>query len=186
MATFPSKFIQAKNCTITSETETELTSYGMVTQVGKRGNPHKWAIEFTTRLHNEEDIRELGAFLDSLDGRFTEFNLPCPLRFMTNSNDFSIVNTIPAGFNVITIQNGIIAKAGDFIKFTNHDKVYKIVSFNASNGTIEIYPRLFTQVPSTARIQEAIFTCRMTKDKTSLRLDGGKMKYPLLVTAIEK
>ena len=124
---------------ITSKTFTEITSYGMNDQVDKRGNPHKWLLDFTTRLLNHVQSRELTAFLDSLDGQYYTFTLPCPLPFLGSTSSFAIASDTAVGLNSVSVK-GLSANserglmAGDYIKFDNHDKVYKITETVTSSG----------------------------------------------------
>ncbi len=194
MSEFPSKFLRAQQCTITSKTFTELTEYGMNTEVAKRGNPHKWRIEFRTPPLWSNDARELQAFLDSLDGRYGTFTLPSPLLFMGTTKSFNVDNNALAGLASVDVGgldpsdvNAI--KGGNFIKFDNHDKVYKITKSVGSDvggkATINIYPRLFANVIASEGVTNAIFTLRMTKDDLSLSLNATQGLQPVLITAIE-
>ena len=180
---------------ITSKTFTELTTYGMNTQVGKRGNPHKWLIDFTTRLLNHKDARELTAFLDSLDGQYNTFTLPCSLPFLGSSTSFNVAANAVAGSNTVDVKNLQLNDVealvvGDYINFDNHSKVYKIMQTVTSNGsglaTMTIYPRLQQNINVDDSIDEANFTVRMTKDTSSLSLVGGKLHLPIKFSVIEE
>lgn len=187
----PSKFARARKCTITSKTLTEVTEYGFVNQVSKRGDGQKWAIEFTTGLLEERDARELSAFLDSLNGRYESFTMDCPLRYLGKNNSFKVDGT--AGTNTLAVNqlynnNTEVLVAGDFISIEGHDKVYKIVTGTdadgAGNGSITIFPKLMTTV-SNANGSRATFTLRMVSDNNSLALDAVKTHHRVLISAIE-
>lgn len=191
---FPNDFIQARDCLITSKTFTEVTEYGMNTQVAKRGNPHKWLLDFTTRLLTDLRSRELSAFLDGLDGRYETFTLPCPLPFLGVSRSFSVGNGVYAGSNTIEVKglpaNTVLALvAGDFINFNNHTKTYKILKNVTSNVSghafMTIHPRLQTWVSTNELIVEGVFSLRMTKDTSGLSLSGSKSHTPIKFSAIE-
>jgi hypothetical protein len=188
---FPEKFARARKCTITSRTLTEVTEYGFVTQVSKRGNGQKWAVEFTTGLLDERYARELSAFLDSLNGRYETFTMKCPLRYLSYNENYTASGSI--GTNSLSLSNltpnltdAILA--GDFISIDGHDKVYKIVKGVSSNGSgqgvIEIFPKLQTSVSSKV-VSRAIFTLRMVSDNNSLALDAIKSHHTVLISAIE-
>ena len=190
---FPNEFIQPSKCLITSKTFTELTDYGFNIEVAKRGNPHKWLIDFTTRKLSHHNSREVQAFLDSLDGRYVTFTLPCPLPFMGGTNSFSVVGSNAAGSNQVNVDglpNSTVKAlmAGDFIKFDNHDKCYKIIESLDSNGVgagvMKIHPRLQFNINDNDVISEGVFTLRMTKDTTGLSL-SGKVHEIIKVSAIE-
>ena len=191
---FPTKFVKAQTCMITSKTDTEVTTYGMNTVVAKRGNPHKWVVDFATPPMQHEAARELGAFLDSLDGRYETFTLTCPLPFLGGTATFQTGSLGGQGDNSISVT-GLPAdeidalKAGDFIKFNGHDKVYKIVQNADSNGsglaTMYFHPRLQAIVAPSTAITEAVFSLRMRKDDLSLSLSAKTGLTPVKISAIE-
>lgn len=191
---FPNAYIQASTFLITSKTFTEVTEYGMNTEVAKRGDQHKWWIDFTTRLLNHRQARELSAFLDSLDGRYNTFTLPCPLPYLGKSTSFITDGTSYAGSDTIDVT-GLLSNQsevlviGDYITFDNHDKVYKIKetidSSVAGSGVMKIYPNLFTDVPAGTNINEGVFTLRMTKDSSGLSLSGNKQHLSIKISAKE-
>ena len=190
---FPNEYVQPSTCLITSKTFTELTSYGFNDEVAKRGNPHKWLIDFATRKLTHKSSRSLQAFLDSLDGRYGTFTLPSPLPFLGDTTSFAVSASASAGVNQISVKNLPVSKAGalvagDFIKFANHDKVYKIVNDAATNAsgitTMVFYPRLQANVFANSVISEAVFTLRLTKDTTGLNLTGGTHNI-IKISAIE-
>jgi len=191
---FPAEFIRAQTCKITSSTLTELTKYGMNTEVNKRGNPHEWAIEFATTPVNEERARELDGFLTSLDGRYETFTLASPLKYLSSTSNFNCNGSTNVGLKIVPVRNLPVStvkalKIGDYIKFSGHDKCYKITAFTDSDGIgrgdMVIYPRLFASVADDESIGEAIFSVRMTKDKLSLPLDAKTGLYSTLVSAVE-
>ena len=77
--------------------------------------------------------------------------------------------TASAGATSITIGGSATGtlKAGDFIKFANHDKVYMVVADQAdiSTGTLTIEPPLVTAVSSTnIQYDNVPFTVYLTND----------------------
>ena len=194
MPAFPVKFSRASKCDITSKTFTEVTEYGMNTQVAKRGNPHKWRVEFQTNKFWNDDLRELSGFIDGLDGRFGTFTLKCPLRFMGDTTTFAVNTGAVAGLDSILVDglpvNSVDAlRAGDFITFTNHPKTYKIKesadSTSLGRANLKIVPRLFADVVANEVIREGEFTLRMTKDDSTLSLDKAKGRSSVLIKTIE-
>lgn len=187
----PAKFNRGRKCTITSKTLTEVTDYGFNTQVNKRGNGQKWAIEFTTGLLEERDARELVAFLDSLNGRYETFTMDCPLRYLGKNTSFKVDGT--AGSNTLAVSqlynnDTDVLVAGDFISIAGHDKVYKVVTGTdadgAGDGSITIFPKLQTTVVN-ANGSPATFTLRMVADNNSLAIDAAKSHHTVLISAIE-
>lgn len=190
---FPIEFIQASTCLITSKTFTEITSYGFNDEVAKRGNPHKWVIDFSTRKLLHGKARSLQAFLDTLDGRYNTFTLPCPLPFLGGTNSFSVNNTASAGFDTVSIKGLPVSTtdaliAGDYIKFDSHDKVYKITANADSDisgiASMKIHPRLRQTANVNDVVSEGVFSLRLTKDTTGLNL-SGKVHNIIKVSAAE-
>lgn len=191
---FPNEFIKASSCLITSKTFTELTSYGMNDEVGKRGNPHKWVIDFATRKLRHRPARALQAFIDSLDGRYNTFTLDCPLPFMGDTESFLVRVSALAGSNTVSVKNLPASKsealiAGDFINFSNHDKTYKIVNTVSSSGsgiaTMTIHPRLKSNIAANNSVTKGVFTLRLTSDSSSLELKGGEPHNIIKISASE-
>lgn len=190
----PSKFVSAKGFQAVSNTRTEVIEYGEVTQVAKRGTPQKWSVDLTTRLKLEDDIREINAFLDVLDGRYGTFELPCPLKWRSALSTFQTRNAAAEGTDTIRVDgfpanrvNAVVA--GEFIKFNNHDKVYKIVfSSNADasgNVDFQIFPKLRVWVDNNTSINPAIFKLRLLTDKNVLSLNASKYRDNFLIQAEE-
>ena len=113
---------------------------------------------------------------------------------MGSSKSFLTDSFLTAGENQIPVtglspNDSNALRAGDFIKFVNHDKVYKVAlsvgSNSNGNAIMNIYPRLFSDVSKATGVVEATFTLRMTKDNLSLGLDATKGRIPVLISAIE-
>ena len=190
---FPTKFTQASSYLITSKTFTEITEYGMVSEVAKRGNPHKWLVDFSTRKLTHTNARELQSFMDSLDGRYNTFTLPCLLPFLGSTNSFLVAANANAGVNTVSVKSlpvsGINALvAGDYVKFSNHDKVYKITSTvdSSAAGTaiMSIHPRLQANILLNNAVSEGVFTLRLTKDTSGLNITKD-VHYLIKISAIE-
>jgi hypothetical protein len=74
-------------------------------------------------------------------------------------------------------------KAGDFIKFANHDKVYMIVAdaSDISSGTITIEPPLTTAVSSSNITYDSVpFTVHLTNDMQEFGAIGADKDGNLL------
>jgi hypothetical protein len=65
-----------------------------------------------------------------------------------------IYNPIPAGSSILLVENnnGTIAK-GEFISFSNHDKVYLVTQNTVGNSELKIFPPLVTEVPDDTTIK---------------------------------
>ena len=91
-----------------------------------------------------------------------------------------------AGDNTITMDgiSGTV-KAGDFIKFANHTKVYMVVS-DFSSGTMTIEPALHESVADneTVTFNSVPFTMRVARDVQQFKLSGYE-QYDLQVDFVE-
>lgn len=191
---FPAKYLDASTFTLTSETLTEVTEYGLNYEVAKRGNPHRWNIEFRTIPLDHSNSRGLNAFLNSLDGRYETFTMTSPLPWLSKSTTLTLANNASAGDSQVTVFTGLIAQtdvisAGELIKFENHDKVYEIQedmnTDNAGRATLKLTPNLFEAVSLNGSVTKAVFTLRLNKDKIALTLDATKLSRPVTITAVE-
>jgi len=141
------------------------------------GQRWEWMIK-STKL-NEEKYRVAQAFIDQLSGRHGVFELIIPryskpqglaLGNPTAYSDVTAgVTTIQlAGFTP-SIQNQL--KRGDFFKFSNHPKVYRVVSSDVGSNsvgrlTVDFFPQLTRAVAAgTAVVVHNVpFTLRQASD----------------------
>lgn len=191
---FPSKYLDARTFTLTSETVTEVTEYGLNYEVAKRGNPHRWNVEFRTIPLGHSDTRGLAAFINSLNGRYETFTMELPLPWLSIATTLDVANSTPAGSSQVDVYTGLVSQtgvvsAGELIKFENHDKVYEIQEDVNSDVdgkvSLKLTPNLFEGVTIGHDVTKAVFTLRLTKDKTSSTLDATKFARPVTITAVE-
>ena len=80
-----------------------------------------------------------------------------------------------AGDATITVDgfSGVI-KAGDFVKFGSHDKVYMVTSDQSGAGTLNIQPPLVTAVANDEAVtyNNVPFTVRLENDIQEWSLSG--------------
>lgn len=191
---FPAHLLRAQQCTITSYSPTEVVEYGVHIDVAKRGKPHKWEMNLKTPPLTEESARELDTFLDTLDGRYNTFTVNCPVRYMGTVSDAICSYDSVEGDNVVTVDtthNSEVHafKVGDYIKFSSHDKVYKLSRSSSTNSSgtaiLGIYPALVAAVPANTSIGKAVFTLRSLSDKNGLSMNATKRLYPVSFKARE-
>jgi hypothetical protein len=81
-----------------------------------------------------------------------DIQMPQVYRRAGNTNTVSLLRTneemLPNSNNIIVNSNGVLNK-GEFIKFSNHDKVYLVLNtITAGNDiTLNIFPNLIKPVP---------------------------------------
>lgn len=192
---FPSQYQAAQTFTYTSSTDTVYTKYGRNIEVNKEGNPHQWLIEFRTRPNlTHSEMRGLGAFLNSLEGRYNTFQIVSPLPWLSPTTAPNVRAVAIAGASVIQLQNSPLStvgamKAGELFKFDNHDKVYEVqedADSTASGFTdIKITPNLFEDVTFGVNLVKAVFTCRLVNDDNSVSLNAERIRDGMLITAEE-
>lgn len=163
MATFPSGI---KFNTITLKTKFNNFATGSRSfKTIVRGTPaHQYEVRLRTTNLNDDSLRIMQSFIDSLDGRQGTFDLALPKYSIARgvatgspivSSSKVIGDTsIPVSGYTVSITD--IAKDGDFIRFANHTKVYQVkTDVNSSAGgeaTLTINPGLIIAVPSTTVI----------------------------------
>jgi len=192
--TFPTKYLQASKFEVEQKAKTELTTYGENDHVNKRGDPHRWEIMFTTRKHDDRGVREIGAYLRKLRGRYNTFKLPCPLKYYSNKETFNVSLAAFAGEDSLFV-NGLdlnVSEAlfvGDFVNFEGHDKTYEITETTASSGTgsatLKIHPKLRANVSFNSSVTKGVFTVRMASDNFSQKFDASSGLYSILIKARE-
>lgn len=185
MPQLPSEYIDAETLIIESVTETDYSKYSMNIQTDKDGDPHQWQVEFRTPKHEPIIARGLNAFLNSLGGRHGVFTLPEPLPLMGAGLDDLTVSSCLKGDNTATVSTSRVGElamlAGDFFKFSNHDKAYQCSENYLTGGELSFYPS--ARVDATgATIEPCVFSLRLKSDVNSLNLDA--LKYNVSTTVV--
>lgn len=131
---------------------------------------------FTAVFENLTDSqrRELWGFLMSNRGNLNSFTISLPDTLNDTGSSYSSTITSVNGSSgalsatgTVTSNNTLIVKAGDFIKFNNHSKLYMVTADATSNGsgsvTISFFPALRTAVSSGSITYNAVeMTVRCT------------------------
>lgn len=145
-----------------------------------------WEISLDLQRKSRDEHDKIFAFLNKQQGRFHEFDLCLPEYSQTkgnyideilvnNPNNLNTGNTINIHGLIPSRQN--ILKAGDFIQFENHSKVYILTqdvhSDNSGNATLEISPNLVEIPIHNAQViySDINWKVRNTTDDISLNLD---------------
>lgn len=130
------------------------------------------------------EARVFQGFAAAQDGRAGTFTLVVPrLSYRSGGSGNGTVATTTAsgrtvpgtGFPVSTL----IARAGDFVKFSGHSKVYRLTADVSANGSgsasFAFSPALFASVASgeTIILDAVPFTVSFTKDDTKMDFTPG-------------
>lgn len=156
-----------------------ITTVSISGQRQSKGVPaHYWQISAEYATLTREQFSEVMGFLQKQRGSLYQFDVIIP-ELSRPSGDIRKVTTTPSTWNptVYTATSYVVGatsiaittpgitnttitnaggnpanafRAGDFIKFSNHSKVYQIVenaTLSGSSATLNIYPALILAVP---------------------------------------
>lgn len=148
--------------------------------------------KFTAGYNNltRNEFMPVYAFCVSQEGQLGEFSVTPPVISSSRGNPSG--NMLTAGIhdigeNSVLVDgfNGTI-KAGDFIKFNNHDKVYMVKSDRTQAGALLIEPRLREAVADNTLViyNNVPFKMRLDNDVQEFELSGYD-RYQFEVDLIE-
>ena len=174
-----------QTATISSETTTRITeSLSGITFRKSIGSQH-WLMTLGTKPLDRAEQGELFAFLTKQEGMFGSFTVVPPIYGSTRSTNATgtptVTQTYDAGLSSVRAnQGGGTLHAGDFIKFSNHDKVYMLTAdVNqdlSSEDTFEFTPHLEHEVDNTTTIayNNVPFKVMLMADRltTTTSMDG--------------
>jgi len=184
-----------RNVNIQSVTRTRISeTISNKTQRKSVGGQH-WALTLQSHNLTQAEMSELYSFLVKQNGQFDSFLFVPPKHGSTRSTNASgtptVIDDFAAGLVLIKAQGGSGSlKKGDFIKFSNHDKIYMLVEDvdqdASSEDAFEIFPPLTQAITNSTTIQynDVPFTVYLTNDRTAFKtgIDGT---YQIDVTARE-
>jgi len=150
----------------------------------------RWELTAKYRLMTREQMQPIIAFIMAQQGSLETFQIQVPVHDDAFGNVSGTVRTNGAhsiGDSTITID-GITGtlKAGDFIKFGNHTKVYMVTADITGAGTLSIQPALLSAVPNDTQItyDSVQFTVRLANDVQEIKVRGYE-QYNYEVDLIE-
>ncbi len=138
----------------------------------------KWS--FTAKYNDltRDEFAPVFAFIMTLGGQLTSFDIVPPVISSTSGNATGTVLANGAhtiGDTTITVDGltGTL-KAGDFIKFANHSKVYMVTADRTGGGTLSIQPGLLSSVADDEEItyNNVTFKMRLDNDVQEFGLSG--------------
>lgn len=150
----------------------------------------RWELTAQYRLMTREQMQPIIAFIMAQQGSLETFQIQLPVHDDALGNVSGTVRANGShaiGDSTITID-GITGtlKAGDFIKFANHTKVYMVTADRSGAGTLSIQPALLSAVPDNTVItyDNVQFTVRLANDVQEMRVRGYE-QYNYEVDLIE-
>lgn len=149
----------------------------------------QWEITGVYPPLTRSEFQPVSAYIDSLRGRHTVFTVVLTEISTTNATSASgtvTCSAAAAGLSVVatTGLTGTL-KAGDFIKFSGHSKVYRLTADRSGNGNLAIVPPLITAVGTdTVTYIDVPFTVRLANDVQEYSI-GVDMLHKFEVDFIE-
>lgn len=146
---------------------------------------HHWEFDITTKPMTRTEWQPMISFINQQYGRFNTFSytskaMALPQGSLSGSTYAVTVSTAhSAGGTSVSFSglpaSAVVWKAGDFIKFSGHAKVYAIqstsVTSSSSGGaTATILPELVATLASSESVsyQNVVFTCAFKEDAPSV------------------
>ena len=150
----------------------------------------RWSITATYNPMTRAEFMPVYAFVLSQKGQLESFQFVPPVVGSTSGTATGSVTTNGAsaiGATSITIAGltGTL-KAGDFIKFSTHSKVYMVTADRSGAGAMTIEPPLFVAVATSVAItySSVPFTVRLNNDVQQYRLAGYE-RYTFEIDMVE-
>ena len=140
----------------------------------------RWSFTAKYNPMTREEFQPVFAFVMSQQGRFGTFTIVPPV-IGDASGDVSgtaLVNATTAAGATSVAMDGITGtiKAGDFIKFASHSKVYMVTADRAGAGSVSIEPPLVSSVTDNEAItyDSVPFLMRLANDVQSYNLASNE------------
>lgn len=144
----------------------------------KTQNTQFWSMSITYPTMTRSEWSPIAAFIMEQRGARFPFTVVLPEYSTTQgaltTESVTVNGAHSAGDTTIVLQQASLSqtnslKAGDFIKFANHNKVYMVVadmSFSSGAATVTIEPGIVVDVPSTTAVtyKDVPFTVYLTDD----------------------
>jgi len=145
----------------------------------KTQNTQFWSMSITYPTMTRSEWSPIAAFIMEQRGARFPFTVVLPEYSTTqgalSTQTVTVNGAHSAGDTTIVLAESASAsisnalKAGDFIKFANHNKVYMVVadmSFSSGAATVTIEPGIVVDVPSTTAVtyKDVPFTVYLTDD----------------------
>ena len=188
--TFPSE-IKFESVTVKTKFNNFVTKSRSFKTIARATPAHQYEVRLRTTNLDDDKLRVMNSFIDSLDGRYGAFDVILPI--------YSTPRGVATGTPVLNGSKSIgdtsiavsgysgsvtgIAKDGDYIRFGNHTKVYQVKDDANTNGsgqtTLTINPGLLVAVTSGTAITvtDVPFNIRLTGDVQEFSA-STKRRYP--------
>lgn len=163
--------VDSKQQTLVSETR---SGRRQVRAIGSQ----LWAMTATFSSMTRTDFMPIYSFIISQEGQLGVFQFIPPVISSTSGTATGSITTSATGsIGVssisVTGHTGSL-KAGDFVKFSSHSKVYMLTSDRSGAGTMSFKPALMRAVGSSEAVTytSVPFTVRLNNDVQSYSVSG--------------
>ncbi|MBB1307298.1 hypothetical protein [Pseudoalteromonas sp. SR43-5] len=200
MLIFPAKYVLPQQARLRSLDETQTPpSQGGIDHTNRIGYMHKWGIDLTTPKLKYADVMGLFSFVCSLGGQYNPCLFANPYPPIGTGTGLALMreNALQGAqsvalYNLPGAKSGIF-EAGDFIKFSNHSKVYMVTqslnSNGAGQGTVYFTPPLRIGTAQNTALSagpDVNFTMRLKSDSQDIQLRATEGKeVPVKVEFVE-
>jgi len=176
--TLSTNYFESAEITSNTTTRTSMTIGNRM--IRRQIGGQYWTLKLTSIKLDQDEMSQLYAFLIKQEGSYESFSFVPPIHGSTRGTSVSgtplVLNTYAAGLTSIRANQGSgTLKTGDFIKFSNHDKVYMLtadVNQDASSeDTFQFFPPLATSIDNTTTIQynNVPFKVMLTTDQSTFK-----------------
>ncbi len=165
---------------MTSQSPTLFSETVSGRQQSRKIGGQKWSFTATYPPMTQTEFQPVWAFVVAQQGRHTTFTIIPPVIGSTSGTGTGTVTCSSAskGATSVTISGltGTL-KAGDFVKFAGHAKVYMLKADRSGVGAISIEPALIEAVAGSEQMyyNDIAFTVRLANDIQSYKLSGNQL-----------
>jgi hypothetical protein len=138
----------------------------------------RWALTASYNPMTRAEFMPVYAFILAQNGQFETFQFVPPVVGSTSgtaTGSITTNTTVSIGATTVSLTGltGVL-KAGDYIKFANHTKVYMLMADRSGAGTVAIQPPLVSAVASGQGVtyNNVPFTVRLDNDLQQYSLTG--------------
>jgi hypothetical protein len=159
---FPTHILPSK-ISVTIEQPTLTSTTNALTTQRRSLGAHRIRLEYTYPPMTADDAQPFVAFFNAMQGQGKAFKLNAPKELIndrqhiTDSNTHNVTASYSAGTREVIVDGfdadlDVAIKGGNFIQFSNHDKIYVVAANGGSDATgqcrIRIEPALLQNVTS--------------------------------------
>lgn len=151
----------------------------------------RWSFTAKYKGLTREQVQPLYAFVERQKGMLETFTIVLPLISYASGSAAGTVRASSAAavgsdYVLVSVFNGTL-KAGDFVKFGSHSKIYMVTSDRSGAGALSIEPPLIAAITTNTIVTyDAVpFNVRMSNDMQQFKASGGD-QYSIEIDMLEE